>query len=223
MLRAPLHAAVLLTTLALPACGRAGGREGAAPTGGPDGPPTWSAVREETYPGGTLLDVRASAPCRVRVEVRGTVAHRDAAGERVLAAGETARLWWHVRGDAPISARDIVTQEDAQAGRTEARVVAFSFGFTDGPAQRRLIVVGCRPGAGRVTPAVSVVPPQVPQPLTFDGEQELAAIALVDGAAPDLVLVGGDGGARIKGAPPPGPQDRVQVLRLVLHVERMVP
>lgn len=223
MLRPPLPAAALLALLALTACGRGDGPGGAATAGGPDGPPTWSAVREETYPGGTLLDVRASAPCRVRVEVRGGVAHRDAAGERVLAAGETARLWWHVRGDVPVSARDIVTQEDAAAGRTEAKVVAFSFGFTDGPAQRRLMVVGTRPGAGRITPPISAVPPQVPQPLAFDAEEELAAIAVVDGAAPDLVLVGGDGGARIRGAPPAGAEGHVQVLRLVLRVERMVP
>ncbi len=215
-----LAALAPLAALALGGCGAPpppaeGGR---GPTAGP---PTWSAVREEQLPDATLIDVRADAPCRLRLEVRGTEARRDAAGERLLAAGESVRLWFSVRGQAQLPSSSVLPPEALAAGRTEPQGVVVAYGFIDGPAQRRLIVLGTRPGAARPLAPVVALPPQAPQPLPLDGELELGAVGVVDGGPPGVTLVGGDGGARLKGGDPTQEAGQAQIVRLVLRVERM--
>lgn len=185
------------------------------------GPPRWSAARDEAHPGGVMVDVRAEAPCRLRVLLRGEEERSDGAGVRTLAAGETVRLWWEATGPTPLDAGVLAPEADRAAGRTEPQGLTLTFGWMDAPGVRRLVIVGARPGRAQPLEPYLAAPPAAAQPLAFGQELDLAAVGLLDGAATGVTLVGGDGPTRARGAL--GPDDRVRIQRLVLRVERMEP
>jgi hypothetical protein len=213
-LAALLAASVACAPLA--GCGREGVGTAPAP---PTGPPRWSAVREERQPGGGVIDIKADAPCRVVLSVVGVESQPTQDADRLLAAGELARLWW--RADAVKVAHagtTTVSVEDATAGRTEGWMAALHYGWQDGGAARKSTIVGTRPGRGAVRGPRNALPPLAPAPLAFDAEVELAAIAVVDGGAPELELVAGERGARLTGPLDAAAGDRARILRLLLRI-----
>ena len=81
---------------------------------------TWSAAADEGSTERLLVDLRTTGPCRLRLWVAGAEPEPVARAERLLAAGESVRVWAQAEaGSAPRASVAVPTAE-AAAGRTEA-------------------------------------------------------------------------------------------------------
>jgi hypothetical protein len=202
------------------ACGREGGGTMPLP---PSAPPRWSVVRAETAKDTVLVDIKADAPCRVSLTVKGADGRAGDSAARVLAAGELARLWWRAEAFPAVKDGTAVSVDDAAAGRTEGWVAVLHYGWQDSGAARRVTMVGTRPGRGSARGPRNALPPPAPSVLDFGSEVELCAVAVVDGGTPELALVAGERGSRLQGPLDEVAGDRATVVRLVLRVERATP
>lgn len=169
-----------------------------------------------------LIDVRADAPCRVRLRVLGAPEGASEETPRLLAAGEVARLW--VNAHAHPTPRPGVTTSagDAAAGRSAAWVSTLTFAWEDGAEVTRVHVIGARPGRGRALGSWTVARSPLPATLPYERDLELASTAFADGGG-DLTLEGRESGSRVRGPWDATAGDRVTLLRLVVRLERMGP
>ena len=217
MRRALLACLALLAPLGAWGCG---GEEPAPTVPASSGTPRWSRGPAEGGPGTQSVDVKADVACRARLLLAGTQAEPSLVNERVLLAGESVRLWWRAEGRRAPSGGNPVSVSDQQAGRTEGWLVELTFAWQDTPIQWRYPVVGTRPGRGRVLGRIDAMPPVLPQSLPYDTDVELCAIGVADGGSPDLLLVPGAKGARLRGTLDTDAGDRATIVRLVLRLEK---
>lgn len=218
-LAAPLRGclAALLLVLA-PGCGD----PAPEPPAAEEGAPTWSAARDEGMGDGVMIDVHADAPCRAHLRILGAAEGLSEQAPRLLAAGETARLWVSARSEPKPSPGSPVAASDALAGRSEAWVATLTYGWEDGASAKRTHVIGVRPGRGRALGNWTVTPSPVPVTLPYERELELASTAIADGGG-ELVLEGRENGSRVRGPLDAAAGDRVTLLRFVVRMERMGP
>jgi|GEM_PF-5696887 len=187
-----------------------------------EGAPTWSAARDESRGDGVMIDVHADAPCRAHLRILGAAESLSEPTPRLLAAGETARLWVSARAESQPSPGSPVAGQDATAGRGEAWVATLSYEWEDGANAKRVHVIGVRPGRGRALGSWTVAPSPVAVTLPYGRELELAATAIADGGG-ELVLEGRENGSRVRGPLDTAAGDRVTLLRFVVRMERMGP
>jgi hypothetical protein len=179
-------------------------------------------VREERERDSVLVDVKADAPCRVYLSVTGEGAEASKVVTRLLAAGESARLWWRGVVEPALGGGTSVAVADSAAGRTEGWAAVLHYGWQDeGPASHAMIL-GTRPGRGNARGPWNALAPVAPAMLPYGEDVELCAVAVVDGS-PQVVLVAGGRGARLQGDLDEAAGDRAKVLRLLLRVERAAP
>jgi hypothetical protein len=217
---APSLVAWLAAAALLGACGREGPGRATEP---PTGPARWSAVRGEFEAAGVLADVKADAPCRVFLSVTGEGAEASKVITRVLAAGESARLWWRGLVEPALGGGTSVSVADSADGRTEGWAAVLHYGWQDSGTVNHTMIVGTRPGRGSPHGPWNALPPVAPTVVPYGESVELCAIAVVDGGDAAVALVGGTRGARIDGRLDAAAGDRAQVLRLLLRIERLAP
>jgi hypothetical protein len=204
----------------LAACGREG--TGITPTP-PTGPARWSAVRGEKEQGSWMADVKADAPCRVYLSITGEGTEPGKVILRLLAAGESARVWWRGTVEPAFGGGTSVAVADNAAGRTEAWAAVLHYGWQDAGSESHTLIAGTRPGRGSRHGSWNALPPVLPTVVPYGADVELCAIAVVDGGTPDVALVTGGRGARLLGELDEAAGDSAKVVRLVLRIERATP
>jgi hypothetical protein len=216
----PLLAALAVAAGFPTACGREGA--GVAATA-PTGPARWSAVRGEIEPGGVLADLKADAPCRVYLSITGEGSEASNVITRVLAAGESARIWWRGSVEPALGGGTSVSVADSSVGRTEGWAAVLHYGWQDSSSTSYAMIVGTRPGRGSKRGPRDALPPVAATIVPYGEDVELCAVAVLDGGTADVALVAGARGARLQGELDEAAGDRAQVLRLLMRVERVTP